>query len=120
MRSSTIIAVLILAAGDVGAAPWNNPYPAADAAANATENCNWGRGTAPMLATATLLLYPGQTADNQTVLFALDKATGERVGQVATRGAGRYGMMTYVHEGKQYIVVQLPTGLQALALPTTN
>jgi hypothetical protein len=29
-------------------------------------------------------------------------------------------MMTYVHEGKQYIVVQLPTGLQALALPTTN
>jgi ABC-type transport system substrate-binding protein len=34
MRSSTIIAVLILAAGDVGAAPWNNPYPAADAAAN--------------------------------------------------------------------------------------
>ncbi len=34
MRPSKIIAVLILAASDVGAAPWNNPYPAADATAN--------------------------------------------------------------------------------------
>jgi hypothetical protein len=29
----------------------------------------------------------------------------------------RYGMMTYMHQGKQYIVVQLPNGLQAFALP---
>ncbi|MCG3200287.1 MAG: hypothetical protein NFCOHLIN_00138 [Gammaproteobacteria bacterium] len=34
MRSTNIIAVLILAASDVAAAPWNNPYPAADATAD--------------------------------------------------------------------------------------
>lgn len=33
MRSTDIIVVLILAASDVAAAPWNNPYPAADVTA---------------------------------------------------------------------------------------
>ena len=34
-----------------------------------------------------------------------------------TGGLSRYGMMTYMHQGKQYIVVQLSNGLQAFALP---
>ena len=30
---------------------------------------------------------------------------------------GQYGLTTYMHQGKQYIVVQLSNGLQAFALP---
>ena len=87
-------------------------------AANATDQCNWGRsGVGGLMVSKTLLFAPGQGADNTNYLFAIDKKTGERVGQLATRGGGRYGMMTYMHEGKQYIVVQLPTGLQAFTLP---
>ena len=50
-------------------------------------------------------------------LFAIDKKTGDRVGAITIGGASRYGMMTYMHQGKQYIVVQLANGLQAFALP---
>jgi quinoprotein glucose dehydrogenase len=64
-----------------------------------------------------MLLAPGQTADGTPHLFAIDKRTGERVGQIPTAGLSRYGMMTYAHQGKQYIVVQLSNGLQAFALP---
>ena len=39
------------------------------------------------------------------------------VGAITIGGASRYGMMTYMHQGKQYIVVQLANGLQAFALP---
>ncbi len=50
-------------------------------------------------------------------LFAIDKKTGDRLGAITIGGASRYGMMTYMHQGKQYIVVQLANGLQAFALP---
>ena len=70
-----------------------------------------------LIATATMLLAPGQTADNAPKLFAIDKRTGQRLGAIATAGLSRYGMMTYLHQGKQYIVVQLSNGLQAFALP---
>ena len=81
-------------------------------------NPNLGRaGVGPVIVTATMVLTPGQTQDGTPHLFAIDKKTGQRLGQVATAGAGRYGMMTYVHKGKQYIVVQVSNGLQALALP---
>ena len=79
---------------------------------------NVGRpGVGPMLVTATMLLAPGQTADGTSYLFAIDKRTGKRLGKIPTAGANRYGMMTYMHQGKQYIVVQLSNGLQAFALP---
>ena len=64
-----------------------------------------------------MLLAPGQTADGAQKLFAIDKKTGKRLGAITTAGAQRYGMMTYMHQGKQYIVVQLSNGLQAFALP---
>ncbi len=81
-------------------------------------NPNLGRaGVGPAIVTATMLLSPGQTADGGAKLFAIDKKTGQRRGAIATGALVRYGMMTYMHEGKQYIVVQLANGLQAFALP---
>ena len=70
-----------------------------------------------MMVTANMLLAPGQTADGTPYLFAIDKRSGKRLGKIATAGLSRYGMMTYSHQGKQYIVVQLSNGLQAFALP---
>jgi len=79
---------------------------------------NLGRaGLGGVMATATMLMAPGQTADGTPHLFAIDKKTGERLGKIRTAGLSRYGMMTYMHQGKQYVVVQLPNGLQAFALP---
>ena len=84
----------------------------------ANVNPNLGRaGLGAMVVTSTMLLAPGQTADGGQKLFAIDKKTGDRVGAVTIGGASRYGMMTYMHQGKQYIVVQLASGLQAFALP---
>jgi glucose dehydrogenase len=81
-------------------------------------NPNLGRAqVGPMMVTATMLLAPGQTADGTPHLFAIDKKTGKRVGAIRTAGLSRYGMMTYMHQGKQYLVVQLSNGLQAFALP---
>ena len=79
---------------------------------------NLGRaGLGGVMVTATMLMAPGQTADGTPHLFAIDKRTGERLGKLRTAGLSRYGMMTYMHEGKQYVVVQLSNGLQAFALP---
>ena len=75
------------------------------------------RGRAAMVATSTLLLASGQTADGTWNLFAIDKRTGERVGAVEIPGPTRYGMSSWVHEGKQYVIVQLGDGLAAMALP---
>ncbi len=58
------------------------------------------------------------------VLNARDKLTGEVVASVEIPVPAQYGMMTYMHEGKQYIVLQSgsarrgePGQLQALTLP---
>ena len=79
---------------------------------------NPGRyGLAAMVATPTLLLASGQTSDDASHLFAIDKQTGERVGAVPIPGVSRYGMSSWIHEGKQYVIVQLEDGLAAMALP---
>ncbi|HJU42530.1 MAG TPA: PQQ-binding-like beta-propeller repeat protein [Vicinamibacterales bacterium] len=79
---------------------------------------NWGRrGHAALAATPTLLFATGQTADNAPKLFAIDKKTGKRVGAVATPRLGQYGLMTYVHNGKQYIVLPVNGGYTAMSLP---
>ena len=72
---------------------------------------------AAMAATSTLLLATGQTADNQPHLFAIDKKTGKRVGAIGTPRLGTYGLMTYLHQGKQYVVVPMNGGYAAYALP---
>jgi len=62
--------------------------------------------------------------DAPVELHGRDKFTGEILGSVELPAPGQYGMMTYMHEGKQYIVVQIgsvhtsfPSSLVALALP---
>ena len=70
-----------------------------------------------MVATPTLLMYGDQDADDSYRLFAVDKATGRQVGAVDIPGRTQYGMSSWVHEGKQYVIVQLRDGLTALALP---
>ena len=81
-------------------------------------DANWGRRGHPALAaTSTLLLATGQTADNRPHLFAIDKKTGKRVGAVPTPRLGQYGLMTYMHQGKQYVVMPLQGGYTTLALP---
>ena len=81
-----------------------------------------GRGRAVMMATGSLLLAT-EGANGPPVLNAHDKRTGEELGSVVLPAPGMYGMMTYMHEGRQYIVVQIgkggefPGSLAALALP---
>jgi glucose dehydrogenase len=74
-----------------------------------------------VLVTASLLISaPGATP----VLYAIDKQTGERRGTIRIPAPGQYSLMTYLHEGRQYIVVnvaggpdQLTGSLVALRLP---
>ncbi len=83
-----------------------------------TVDTNLGRNVEPaMMVTPTLLFATGLAADDRPYLFAIDKATGNRVGQVPTRVVGRYGLTTYIHEGKQYIVMPRNGGYTAFALP---
>jgi len=74
-------------------------------------------GHSAMMVTPTLLLASGQGSDGTPYLYAIDKATGERLGAVEIPGVARYGLMAYEHEGRQYVVVQIPGSLVALALP---
>lgn len=79
---------------------------------------NTGAGSlAPTLVTRTLLFHTGDP-----YLTALDKRTGERLGRVELPANGSYGIITYMHEGQQYIVVNvnsgdLPNSYVALRLP---
>jgi len=78
---------------------------------------NRGRsGHSAMVVTSTLLLASGQTSDGTPHLFAIDKQTGERVGAIEIPGRSQYGMSSWVHEGKQYVIVQLTSGLAAYAV----
>ncbi len=62
--------------------------------------------------------------DAPLTLNARDKYTGEIVGSVPLPAPGQYGMMTYMHQGRQFIVVQIgssrtdfPGALVAFTLP---
>ncbi|WP_423929062.1 pyrroloquinoline quinone-dependent dehydrogenase [Candidatus Palauibacter sp.] len=78
---------------------------------------NTGTGRqAAQIVTSALLMYTGEGSDGTSYLYAVDKATGERLGQVALPAQPRYGMMTYMHEGKQHVVIQAPNTLVALRL----
>ncbi len=76
-------------------------------------------GHAVMMTTKTLLITaPG----GDPVLYAVDKRTGRRLGTVKLPAPGQYGMMGYVHQGQQHVVVQVmspthPGSLVALRLP---
>jgi len=72
---------------------------------------------ATMTVTPTLLIYQGETADGTPHLFAVDKGTGKTLAKVKVPGVTRYGMMTYMHNGHQYIMLQTGSKLTAMALP---
>ena len=80
-----------------------------------------GGGQAILMVTGSLLLT-AEVVGNQPVLNARNKRTGELLGTVDLPTRAQYGMMTYLHEGKQYIVVQIggpnyPSSLVTLTLP---
>ena len=73
------------------------------------------------MVTASLLIHAEGTA-GQPILRAINKSTGARVGAVELPAPGQYGMMTYMHNERQHIVVQIagrnqPGSLVALRLP---
>jgi glucose dehydrogenase len=75
--------------------------------------------TAVMMTTRTLLITAPGT---DPVLYGVDKKTGQRLGTVKMPAPGQYGMMGYLHQGRQYVVVQIaspthPGSLVALRLP---
>lgn len=72
---------------------------------------------APIVVTKTLLMYTSVSSDASGALFAVDKATGEQIGKVEMDDTARYGNMTYVHEGRQYVVLQTGPKLTVMALP---
>ena len=71
---------------------------------------------APMLVTKTAFIYGGQLADDTPALFFIDKVTGETIGNVEVEDPMNYGLSTYIHEDKQYILLQTGSKLTALAL----
>ncbi len=92
------------------------------AALKGVELPNTGVTSHPVtLVTKTLLIH-AEGSGGRPVVRAVDKKTGERVGTVEIPAQGQYGMMSYLHKGHQYIVVQImgrrfPGSLVALRLP---
>jgi len=79
---------------------------------------NTGSGAAgPMVATETLLIYGNPVSDGTHYLFAIDKATGREVGRIEAPAQSRYGMSSWVDDGKQYLILQTGSTLTAMALP---
>jgi quinoprotein glucose dehydrogenase len=85
-----------------------------------------GRGQAQIITTKTLLIHgTGRNGqENPPQLFALDKATGKQVGAVKIPSRTTAMPMTFLHQGKQYIVFATGAGantsLIALKLPNAG
>jgi quinoprotein glucose dehydrogenase len=77
-----------------------------------------GGGNSIQMVMGDLLVAEWETEEGPT-LHAYNKLTGEKVGEIALPGPGEYGMMTYIHEGRQHIIVQTgdPARLVNLTLP---
>ncbi|MEL7043640.1 MAG: PQQ-binding-like beta-propeller repeat protein [Pseudomonadota bacterium] len=79
---------------------------------------NTGTGrTPPMAVTPDMLMYQAPGSDGTPYLFAIDKMTGKELARVEVPKNSYYGMMTYVHKGKQYVMLQTGGTLTAVALP---
>ena len=79
---------------------------------------NTGSGSkATMVVTKNMLMYSGAVGDGTPHLFAVDKRTGEELARIETTELSRYGMMTYQHDGHQYVMLQNGPRLTAMALP---
>jgi len=71
---------------------------------------------APMLVTRTAFIYASEASDGTPMLFFVDKQSGRQVGSVEIPAAVNYGLSTYVHEGRQYLMLQTGSKLTAMAL----
>jgi len=87
-----------------------------------------GRGQAQVITTKSLVIYgtgrgggPPADANGMFRIYAVDKATGKEVGAVAIQTRTSAVPMTFLHNGRQYIVFATGqaanTALVALALP---
>ncbi len=80
-----------------------------------------GGFTRAMLLVTRSLLFAGEGWNGAPVMRALDKATGETIAEVELPGATGAKPMTYMLDGRQYIVVSVgqpgTAELVALALP---
>jgi quinoprotein glucose dehydrogenase len=82
-------------------------------------------GQAQVIVTKTLVIYgtgrSGGVPDATPMLYAVDKATGKQVGAVEIPSRTTAVPMTFIHQGKQYIVFATGAGdntsLVALRLP---
>lgn len=86
---------------------------------------NTGTTSAAIVLVTPTLLMSAEGAAGEPLLHAIDKQTGELVGSVELPAPGQYGLMSYMHEGRQYVVVQvaggtLPGSLVALRLPGSS
>ncbi len=79
-------------------------------------NTGYGLRVAQMTVTPTLLIHTGNASDGTPMLYAVDKKTGERLASIEVPADSNYGMMTYMHNGKQYVVLQTASKLTAMAL----
>jgi len=79
-------------------------------------NTGYGLRVAQMTVTPNLLIHTGNAGDGTPTLYAVDKQTGQRLASIEVPGESSYGMMTYVHNGKQYIMLQTRSTLTAMAL----
>lgn len=82
-------------------------------------------GQAQLITTKTLVIYgtgrSGGVPDATPMIYAVDKATGKQVGAVEIPSRTTAVPMTFLHQGKQYIVFATGAGentsLVALRLP---
>ncbi|MQA92701.1 MAG: PQQ-binding-like beta-propeller repeat protein [Gemmatimonas sp.] len=82
------------------------------------ESTGAGRNVA-MTATETLLLYQGEGSDGTPFLIGIDKMTGQEVGRVEVPTRTSYGMMSFEHDGHQYVMLLTTAGLTTFGLPGT-
>ena len=83
------------------------------------DTSNFGGGQNSIQLVAGDLLIAEHDGVDGPAIHAYNKLTGDKVGEVSLEGPGQYGMMTYIHDGSQYVSVQLqnPARLQTLRLP---
>jgi quinoprotein glucose dehydrogenase len=88
-----------------------------------------GRGQPQVITTKSLVIYGtgrsgGAAANAPAQLYAHDKATGQQVGAINIPSRTTAVPMTFMHQGRQYIVFAIGQGantsLVALALPPRN
>ena len=78
---------------------------------------NTGSGAvSQVVVLGNMLVYTNVSSNGTPHLFAVDKSTGEELARLEVPEVTRYGMSSWVHEGKQYLILQTGSTLTAMAL----